>query len=117
MKANDYTVSQVRNLDRITVKQRSGGNTVVVKYIRGGANALYTISDLKYIYNSGSEISADHMSGFENVEFPFHFKLSFTAPSKLRKKSMTNEDSALDINREAEIVINKPGNWEIIVSY
>ena len=116
-KERNYVVERKQNFDRITAKKIGAGNTVVVKYKRAGANSLNTINDLKYVYSSGVEFHTGVQSGIENVEFPFRLLVSFTAPSKLRKRVMSDNTKPSDILRTMEIEINQPGYWELSLSY
>ena len=117
IKDEEYKVLQSRNIERVSVRKRGEGNTVIVRYMRSGNNSLHIIKDLRYVYQSGSEITGSSISGIDNIEFPFKFKLNFTAPSKFRKATSVGEDHpTLDISRFAEIELLKPGNWEVTVT-
>ena len=118
VKSSDYIIERKRNIDKLSINKRGGGNTIHIKYQRGGGNALYKINDLKYIHSSGNEITAANISGFENIEYPFTFKLDFTAPSKFKVENPWSETTdGTEIKREAEICINSPGYWVVTVNF
>ncbi len=101
--ADAVHVVMKRNLVRYTSMRRGDGNQVIVKILMGGAPNS-DIEDLMFVSNSGSEIRYSHVTGFDNVEFPFWGKVTYSTWNKLKTMRY-------DVVFEFEIT--QPGLWEI----
>jgi len=101
--SNAVKVVMKRNLTRYTSMRRGDGNQVLVKILLGGAPNS-DIEDLMFLSDSGSEIRYSYTTGYDNVEFPFWGKVTYSTWNKL--KSMR-----YDVVFEFEI--SQPGLWEI----
>lgn len=78
----------------------------MIKFMQnGGANT--NISNIRMDAVNGNRIETPNYIGFENITFPFKCKLSYTTLNKLKTMSY---DAIF------EFVINKPGEWELILN-
>jgi len=101
--ADAVHVVMKRNLVRYTSMRRGDGNQVMVKILMGGVPSS-DIEDLMFVSNSGSEIGYSYVTGFDNVEFPFWGKVTYSTWNKLKTMRY-------DVVFEFEIT--QPGLWEI----
>ncbi len=92
-----------RNLMRYTSIRRGDGNQVIVKIFTGGV-IISDIQDLIFVSNSGSEIHSTYVTGFDNVQFPFWGKVTYSTWNKMKTMRY-------DVVFEFEIA--QPGLWEI----
>ena len=76
---------------------------VVLKIFMGGV-LISDIQDLMFVSNSGSEIHSSYSTGFDNVQFPFWGKVTYSTWNKMKTMRY-------DVVFEFEIT--QPGLWEI----
>ncbi|MGV6846300.1 MAG: hypothetical protein ACWA42_09275 [Lutibacter sp.] len=106
-----YNVTFSRSVDRysfrrITDNDNIATNKIKIKFIQnGGANT--TVSDIRMNAVNGNRIETPNYVGFENITFPFKCKINYTTRNKLKTMSY---DCII------EFVINKPGEWELILN-
>lgn len=106
-----YIIKYSKGIDRYTLMKISnsdGGKTnrVVIKFMQnGGTNG--SISNVRLEGDSGNRISMNNAEGFENITVPFLCKINYGTPNKFRTSTNT---------ATIEFIINKPGDWELILN-
>ncbi|HEY9169203.1 MAG TPA: hypothetical protein VIN72_06925 [Lutibacter sp.] len=106
-----YIIKYTRGVDRYTLMKISdsdGGKTnrVTIKFMQnGGTNS--GVSNIRLEGDSGNRVNMSNADGFENITFPFLCKINYDSPNKFR----TNINKAT-----FEFIINKPGDWELILN-
>ncbi|BBE16416.1 phosphatidylinositol-4-phosphate 5-kinase [Aquipluma nitroreducens] len=98
-----YLVSQKQNLQRYTVQKIKTGNRVVFSFMQNGGNNR-SLTGLLFTESSGTLINLGQDQGFDNVQFPFNCKVSYSTLNSFRS---SNTDVIFDIQ------INEPGQWVI----
>ena len=99
----EYTILSKRNIDRVSVYDK-GEALYEVSFTFNKAFAPRDVYDIRLTGDSGIQEVGDNFTGFKNVEFPFKGKINYTTPDKFHR---------YEVRCEFEIVIYKPGNWEI----
>jgi hypothetical protein len=102
----DYTVHYRRNLTNVRFRRTGDGNKVLINFRDAGPGRR--IINVSNFGSSGHEIFYTSHFGFDNTEFPFEGKISFTAPSRT---------GAVFYNIELHFEINRPGLWEIYLNF
>jgi len=106
-----YLVKYNKGVDRYSFFRMNDGdgsttNRVKIKFLQnGGSNT--GISGIMIQSDSGIRINSNNADGFENINFPFSCKISYQSLNKFR--TQTNSISF-------EFIINKPGDWELILN-
>lgn len=106
-----YLIKYISSVDRyslIKVNEGDGGkfNRVIIKFMQnGGTNT--SVSNLMLQGDSGNRTNINNVEGFENITFPFLCKITYSTFNKFR----TSTNTAI-----FEFVINKPGDWELILN-
>lgn len=106
-----YLVKYVTGVDRYSLMRVSEGdggkfNRVIIKFVQnGGTNT--SVSNVMLQGDSGNRTNINNTEGFENISFPFLCKISYGTLNKFR----TSTNTAI-----FEFVINKPGDWELILN-
>jgi len=106
-----YVVKYVSGVDRYSLSKSSEGdggkfNRVIIKFIQnGGINV--SVSNIMLQGDSGNRTNINNVEGFENITFPFLCKITYSTLNKFR----TSTHTAI-----FEFVINKPGDWELILN-
>lgn len=106
-----YLVKYVSGVDRYSLSMSGEGDggklsRVIIKFIQnGGTNT--SVSNVMLQGNSGNRTSINNVEGFENISFPFLCKITYNTLNKFR----TGTNTAI-----IEFVINKPGDWELILN-
>jgi hypothetical protein len=98
-----YLVSQKQNLQRYTVQKVKAGNRVMFSFMQNGGNNR-SVSGLLFTESSGTMINLGQDQGFDNVQFPFNCKVTYSTLNSFRS---ANTDVIFDIQ------INEPGHWLI----
>lgn len=98
-----YVISQKQNLQRYTVQKVKTGNRVMFSFLQNGGNNR-SISGLTFAESSGTLINLGQDQGFDNVQFPFNCKVSYSTLNSFRS---ANIDVVFDIQ------VNEPGQWMI----
>ena len=102
-----YDIEYRSNIGRVTCFKE--GDKPYVKYRLSRAGSYNSsVSELLMQSSSGSEKIFPEFIGYEQVEFPFRGKLTFTAP---------NAWYSAEINCELRITITQPGAWIVTISY
>jgi hypothetical protein len=104
---NPYTVLRQESIKRYTVRRLGDGQKVVFSILQNG-NSSVTLNNLNFAPTSGSSFRLGQNHGFENIDFPFECKVSFSA---------SNSFSAPDINVDFELKIVEPGSWEVVLNF
>lgn len=100
-------VTNVRNIDRYTIKKYGDEKTrVLISFIQNGVRNP-NVTGLLMTSSGGSETSMGYLVGYENIEFPIQIKLSY----KTKNKLLTAE---YDVMFEFEIF--EPGDWRVVIS-
>lgn len=99
-----FTVYRATSITRYTVQRLGEGERVLFGCMQNGGNT--NISNVGFYSTSGNSCSVGTKFGYENIDFPCTFKLSYTCPNKIRTAF---------INVEFEIVIKEPGSWEVTI--
>jgi hypothetical protein len=103
---NPYTVLRQESIKRYTVRRVGDGQKIVYTILQNGNSSL-TLNNLNFSPTSGSSFRLGQNHGFENIDFPFECKVTF---------STTNAFSAPDMNVDFEIKIIEPGSWEVVLN-
>ncbi|HCE55017.1 MAG TPA: hypothetical protein DER05_08450 [Lutibacter sp.] len=106
-----YLIKYTSGVDRYSLSKSSEGdggkfNRVIIKFIQnGGVNT--SVSNFMLQGDSGNRTNINNVEGFENITFPFLCKITYSTLNKFR----TSTHTAI-----FEFVINKPGDWELILN-
>jgi hypothetical protein len=106
-----YNVKYSTGVDRYSLMKISEGdggknNRVIIKFMQnGGTNG--SVSNVRLEGDSGNRMSINNAEGFENITFPFLCKINYETLNKFR----TSTNSVI-----FEFIINKPGDWELILN-
>jgi len=100
---NPYTILRKESVKRYSVRRVGEGQKVVFLISQNGNTSL-TLNNLNFANTSGSSFRLGQNHGFENMDFPFECKVTF---------SVTNAFQAPDVDVDFEIKITEPGSWEI----
>ena len=103
-----YVVEYRTGAGRISCMRIGNRPYVKYKFSRSGADSYSLIGNLLLQSSSGSEKIANDFTGYENVEFPFKARMTFTAP---------NEFYTATINCEVRLTINEPGSWLVTINF
>ncbi|NOY36596.1 MAG: hypothetical protein GXO83_03385 [Chlorobi bacterium] len=101
---NDYVITYKNNIGRITVTRIGDGNEVRLKFLRHGGEV--PVSNLLLYGDSGTVMNEWSFQGFDNVDFPFIAKITF---------SVLNDFGAASLFCELRIQINKPGHYQVYI--
>ena len=102
MPIDPYKVLRKMSVERYTVRRQGDGNRVLINLMMNGMpNA---VNGLLLAGSSGNQIRISNSVGYENIDFPFSCKISYTTWNKLRT-------SQHDVIMEFEV--NKPGDWQV----
>ena len=106
-----YKVKMKVGVDRYSFNWLDEGNgattnRVIIKFMLSGSDNT-GITNIRLQNDSGNRISYRNTVGFENISFPFVCRLNYNTPNKLRTMVHTVT---------FDFVINKPGNWELILN-
>jgi len=96
-----YTITQKTNLQRYTVQKMNSGNRIMFVFMQNGMNNK-SITSLSFAESGGSALEMGQEQGFDNVQFPFNCKVTYSSSNSLRT---ANYDVVF------EIQINEPGQW------
>jgi len=98
-----YVITQKFNLQRYTVQKSNAGNRVMFAFMQNGANNR-SLTGLSFADSGGTPLSLGQEQGFDNIQFPFNCKVTYSTLNSLRSASI---DVIFDIQ------INEPGQWKI----
>lgn len=98
-----YVITQKFNLQRYTVQKSNAGNRVMFAFMQNGTNNR-SITSLSFADSGGTPFSMGQEQGFDNIQFPFNCKVTYTTLNSLRSAS---------IDVIFEIQITEPGQWVI----
>jgi hypothetical protein len=102
-----YTIEYRSNIGRVTCVKEGDRPYIRYRFTRAGTETS-SLSGLMMQSSSGSERTSPEFTGYEQVEFPFWGKITFTAPN-VWYSSM--------IYCELRLTINQPGAWIVTISY
>lgn len=107
----DYKVKYNVGVDRYSFHMltESNGSTtsrVLIKFLQNGTNNT-SIRNIRMQNDTGNRVDTNISVGYENIEFPFECKLSYDTLNKFRQARHTVTFT---------FIINKPGNWELILN-
>ncbi len=97
-----YQITYKNNINRITVNKIGPGNQIRFKFLRNGNEIA--VGNLILFGDSGATRTNRQFTGFENIEFPFEGKLTFTA---------SNDFYGAVLNCELTFIIKEPGSYQI----
>lgn len=100
-----YKITYKRSVDRVNMIRIGDGNRLIIKLQRSGMRNTM-VENYRFEWSSGNEIDLRHAKGWENLEFPFEGKITYTTPNKLGTSTFTVQ---------VGFVINEPGEWELIL--
>jgi len=98
-----YVITQKFNLQRYTIHKSNTGNRVMFAFMQNGSNNR-SLTSLSFADSGGTPLSIGQEQGFDNVQFPFNCKVTYSTLNSLRSASI---DVIFDIQ------INEPGFWQI----
>lgn len=102
-----YIITSRRSVDRVTMFRSGDGNRLTIKIMQSGV-VNSTVVDYRFIWSSGNELAlGSHARGWENMEFPFEGRITYTTSNKLRTSTYVVT---------IEFIINEPGEWELILN-
>jgi hypothetical protein len=102
-----YLIEYRTGIGRVSCFKVGDRPYVKYKFSRAGGES-YSINNLFMQSSSGSERTNSDFTGYEQVEFPFWGKITFTAP---------NAWYTATISCELRLTINEPGAWIVTISY
>ncbi len=102
---NPYSIIRTTSVSRYTVIRKGDGNRILFSIMQAGNQSSY--SNLFLTNDSGTAYSVGAKVGFENIEFPFVTRVTYTVPSLFGGSS---------IEVEFEIKIIEPGYWEVTIN-
>ncbi len=102
-----YNIEYRSGIGRVTCFKEGDRPYVKFRFLRAGSESS-SLSGLMMQSSSGSEKTSPEFTGYEQVEFPFWGKLTFTVPNAWH--------SAM-IDCEVRLTINQPGAWIVTISY
>jgi len=102
-----YVIEYLSGIGRVTCIRVGDRPYVKYRFSRTGAETSL-LDGLLMQSSSGSEKSSPEFTGYEQVEFPFWGKLTFTAP---------NAWYSAMIDCELRLTINQSGSWIVTISY
>lgn len=99
-----YTIKMKRSVDRMTMTRSGEGNRLTIKIMQSGMPNT-TVENYRFDWSSGNELPLQNFArGWENLEFPFEGKITYTTSNKLRTSTFT---------AQVNFIINQPGQWEL----
>ncbi len=98
-----YIIDQTSNIQRYSVRKTSAGNRVMFSFIQNGKTNL-SITGLSFAGTAGSPLTIGQETGFDNIQFPFHCKVSYTSSNSFQSTTFAVI---------FEIQINEPGQWQV----
>jgi hypothetical protein len=99
-----YSIGQITNLERYSIKRLGDGNKVMVRFLYMGRNGRVP-PDFDFKILSGVSLTEGLNTGYEEVSFPTKISIRYTVPDKL------GQGLRIPVRFEVEIV--EQGNWEI----
>jgi hypothetical protein len=97
----EYVIVRSSNVQRCAVQKVNKGNRVLFAFKQNGMDNS-SISRLSFAESGGNPLSHGQEQGFDNIQFPFTCKISYSTPSKFKS-------TLIDVS--IEIQINAPGEW------
>jgi len=102
-----YIITSKRSIDRVTMFRSGDGNRLNIKIMQSGV-VNSTVTNYRFNWSSGNELPiGNHARAWENMEFPFEGKITYTTSNKLKTSTYT-------VN--IEFTINQPGEWDLILN-
>jgi hypothetical protein len=102
-----YVIEYLNGIGRVTCIKVGDRPYIKYRFARAGAETS-SLDGLLMQSSSGSEKTSPEFTGYEQVEFPFWGKLTFSAP---------NAWYSAMIDCEVRLTINQPGAWIVTISY
>ncbi len=103
-----YKVTRSLYIVRSSVTRLPGTiNSVRLRFTRGGVENA-DILDFSLAHDSGEQFRLGPGYGIENAQFPLEIIVRFR---------VWNYTHSTQYDANYELVINEPGNWEVVVSY
>lgn len=97
----NYLITYKNNIGRVSVSKVGDGREIKFKFLRHGGEI--PVSDLLLYGDSGIVMNERAFQGFDNVDFPFVAKITF---------SVMNDFGAASLSCELRFKIMKPGSYE-----
>jgi hypothetical protein len=101
-----YKIYIARDFDRYSISKIRDGNKVSLKLQQMGMQNV-DVSDFTFYADNGSYQTIGNTYVYSQVIFPVLIKINYTAKNKLKTS---------DIYPVLEVIINEPGEWEIILN-
>ncbi|WP_456376081.1 hypothetical protein [Lutibacter sp.] len=108
----EYKVKYNVGVDRYSFHMLNESNNsattsrILIKFLQNGTNNT-SITNIRMQNDTGNRVDNNNSIGYENIEFPFECKLSYDTLNKLRSGKHTVTFT---------FIINKPGDWELILN-
>jgi len=103
---NPYKVYIARDFDKYSITRARDGNKVSLKLHQMGMTNT-DISEITFFADNGLYQAFGNTYVYSQVIFPVLIKISYTTKNKLK---------TADINPVLEVIINEPGEWEIVLT-
>lgn len=101
-----YKVYIARDLDKYAITKTKDGNKVSLKLRQVGLQNT-DVSDFSFFVESGTYQAIGNTYVYSQVMFPVQVKISYNTKNKLK---------TVDIHPVLELIINEPGEWEIVLT-
>jgi len=99
-----YLITYKNNIGRVTITRISDGKEIRLKFLRHGGEV--PVSGLLLYGDSGTVMNEYTFQGFDNVDYPFIGKITF---------SVMNDFGAASLYCELRFKILKPGDYQIYI--
>jgi hypothetical protein len=100
-----YKILKANSISKYSVRQIGNGNTVLYTFMQNGT-INNTLSALSMNSNNGVDYTMGNKTGMRDVLFPYTCRVTYSTMNALRTATYS---------AEFEIVINQPGDWEIVL--
>ncbi|MHC1706021.1 MAG: hypothetical protein AB9842_00730 [Bacteroidales bacterium] len=101
-----YKVFIARDFDKYSINKTNEGNKVSLKFRQLGMQNN-DISNFTFFVDNGSYQKVGNTHVYTQVMFPVQVKITYTTKNKLK---------TADISPVLELIINEPGDWEIVLN-
>jgi hypothetical protein len=98
-----YKVDKNINVTRYSIQKMSNGDRVMFSFLQNGVQNT-TITSFHLNSSKGTPITIGSKQGFENIEFPVTFRVTYITLNSLRTTTQ---------RVEFEVTINQPGDWVV----
>jgi len=101
-----YVINQKNNIQGYAIQNVGSGNRIMFAFKQNGWYNS-SVTNLSFAEDGGTAITIGQEQGFDNVQFPFNCRVTYTTLNSLRT---ANIDVVFDIQ------INEPGMWKITLT-